>query len=85
MADIINPFPTNKQLELVRQQIHGLTRNNATERLPKIRCALCKNLGQFFLFGNSPYVGILCLNCGRDHPFRSLGLMWLYRDGEARP
>lgn len=77
MNNIGNLFPPDNNLNQIRQQIEGLSFANAAQRLPKIRCPICRNLGQYFIFDRGPHLGIRCLGCQRENPFRELGLHWL--------
>lgn len=83
MPDINDLFPPDKQLKEITNQIRGLTRENAPERLAKIACAKCRYPGQYYLFDRGPHLGILCLRCNSEHPFMRLGVMWLKKEVQA--
>lgn len=85
--DIADLFPPDKplqdQLQNIATALRGLSRENAPARLATIPCPLCRTTGRFALFEKGPHVGIVCLGCGREHPFRTLRVMWLPH--EAKP
>lgn len=57
--------------------IKGVTRENFATRLVVEKCPKCGITGCFNSFPSGPHLGIVCLACGREHPFRGRGLMWL--------
>ena len=71
-------FPNNPKNSLT-----GLTRQNARLRLANLSCPRCTAVGRFRTFNKSTHVGIECLACGREHPFRSRGVMWLPGEDNA--
>lgn len=70
--DIPSLFPENNP-----QKITGVTRQNARAALSKVPCPRCGNVGQYALFNKAMHVGIACTACGREHPLRARGVMWL--------
>ena len=83
MPNIGDLFPPDNNLNLIKQQLEGLTLANARERLPRITCPICRNVGQYFIFNRGPHLGILCLKCQRENPFRELGFHWLPKGERA--
>lgn len=58
-------------------KLTGITRQNVAQRLAAEPCPLCGSVGNFTLFDKGPHVGVGCGSCGREHIFRSRGLMWV--------
>jgi hypothetical protein len=62
--------------------LRGVTRQNALRRLQNEPCPHCGVVGDFQLFNktfadHSQHVGLSCRACGREHPLRSRGVMWI--------
>lgn len=74
MSDVDSLFPPDKQNS---SPLTGVTRENFRAKLAHEACRFCRATGNFSLFNKAMHVGIGCGACGREHPLRHRGLMWL--------
>jgi hypothetical protein len=75
-------FPP-EAIETLRDQI---TRENALVLLRHIACPACRAVGDYQLFQEPANngVGVQCDGCGKRHPLRMFGVMWLRTEGKRR-
>jgi hypothetical protein len=75
-------FPP-EAIETLRDQI---TRENALVLLRHVACPACRVIGAYQLFEEpaNNAVGVQCDGCGKRHPLRLFGVMWLRNEGKRR-
>lgn len=55
----------------------GVCRENAKNKLARVRCPHCATEGKYSLFNKAMHVGVQCDACGTPHPLSSRGIKWL--------